>query len=305
MELDSPNADFVCCASIAPGAVLLALGERGRPRIALLRAYAWARILGVELRVLRVVPQMHRQRLSSSRRRALYTLQRERRRVGADRLTQAWVDETLGAALPAGALETRDGEFDREVTEHSLEIGARLIVMPASIPRVGECSARIARAAQRPVMVARPSLSERAIIAATDLRDATMPVVRKALEIAAHLDGSDVVAVHNVSPLLFWTGAGVGVPAVSPKGEPIVRSRQQRLAHATARLDLSVRGVVLRAFDPVDAIEARARELGADLIVVGTRPSSWWNRAVGRNVAEGVVDTAVRSVLVMPLSRLN
>lgn len=304
MDLDSPNKDRMCGASIAPGAVLLALGERGRPRVALLRAYAWARILGVELRVLRVVPQMHRRRLCSSRRRALYSLQRERRRVGADRLTQAWVEETLGAALPSGALETRDGEFDREVTEHSFEIGARLIVMSGSIPRLGERSARIARASQRPVMVARPSLSERAIIAATDLRDVTMPVVRKALEIARHLDASDVVAVHNISPLLFWTSAGVGMPTATPEDEPIVRSRRQRLAHATG-LDQLVRGVVLRGFDPVDAIEARAREVDADLIVVGTRPSSWWSRALGRSVAERVVDAAVRSVLVMPLSRVN
>ncbi|MBK8259309.1 MAG: universal stress protein [Polyangiaceae bacterium] len=56
-----------------------------------------------------------------------------------------------------------------------------------------------------------------------------------------------------------------------------------------------------RAFRRHRRVLGEAREHNADLVVVGTRKRTWFDRLVAGSVAEQIVNRAKRSVLVTPL----
>jgi nucleotide-binding universal stress UspA family protein len=71
---------------------------------------------------------------------------------------------------------------------------------------------------------------------------------------------------------------------------------------ATQQFALEAEIVIANERDAVDAILEHARRRNADLIVVGTRSHSWLSRNLLGSVSTELVDRAIRSVLITPLS---
>jgi nucleotide-binding universal stress UspA family protein len=120
---------------------------------------------------------------------------------------------------------------------------------------------------------------------------------KRALERAAELvEGGRLTVVAGV-PLTPHSGRGPG-PTVDP-AEKSERERDLDEAAAFA----AEKGVEARTVfghgDPAEAIVAEARDLGADLVVVGTRGRNVVSRAILGSVSTRVVHDAPCDVLVV------
>jgi nucleotide-binding universal stress UspA family protein len=206
----------------------------------------------------------------------------------------------VGDELAGRCLHVATGEFVTEVAKHAFELGAQLIVVPPR-KRMGTVVTRLARAAALPVLVARTATAHQTIVAATDLRDGDYPVLRKAAELGARLRAS-VVAVHNVTPVSLFVNPESGWPVTLLRTAGAAAASELRLARVLSRLQLNAGSVLADAVNPVDAILREASARDADLVVVGTRPRSWFSHLAGGSVAAQVVDRACGSVLVSPLA---
>ncbi len=282
--------------------VLLALADDELPTASLLRAHALARVLDAELHVLRVLPGpmyvntiFPQQNLLDAMRAIEHTLR-------AGRSTRTWLESVL--ADEATYVETfiiAHGEYVEQVAVRSAELSPQLIVMPARGQRAGALVTSLVRATNTPVLVARDATHGESIVAATDLEAVGYPVLRKAAELGRRLD-APLVAVHNVNPLAVAVGLELSWPVTVLPGDSLHGARGARMAELAAKLPGDAEAVVRQEMNPVDAILGEARERDADLVVVGTRRRSWFDRMICGSVAAQVVNRAKRSVLVTPLS---
>ena len=276
--------------------ILFVLFDTGRPTASLQRAFALSRVLDADLHVLRVLPETAHVHPLFPQCHIMDAVRSVERTLKAMRTTQEWVSEVLGDAEVAGCrVEVRNGAFLEQAAANAAEIGADLIVVPPREGRFGAMVTTLVRVSHVPVLVARAATSDEAIIAATNLEDAEYPVLRKAADLAAHLDAR-LVAVHNMTPASFGLRSAVTRP-----GEDAAETRRRRLARATKRLSVDTEAVMARLEDPVDAILREARDRDADMVVVGSHHRSWFDRLVSNDVATQVVNRARRSVLVTPL----
>jgi len=283
--------------------LLFALADGGLPTASLLRALTLARALEVQLHVLRVV--LGRWPISpTSPQVDLLTITRSTEYVvQSDRSLREW----LKAFSPSGwSLEdvcTRSGDFVRHVAAHAREIDASLIMVSPGESRAGQASAKLACAAQLPVLVARQATFQESIVAATDLREPTYPVLRTAAALSRRLD-APVIALHNMSPVALSAPEQIACPATLDTLQSRDRAREH-LEHALSRLSEQSTAVVADEVDLVAAIlrEAQARNVG--LITVGTRPRSWFERLLSSSVAARVIDGTERSVLVVPIGAVH
>jgi nucleotide-binding universal stress UspA family protein len=143
------------------------------------------------------------------------------------------------------------------------------------------------------------------ILVASDLTDASVPALRHAMALAYQL-GAGVVALHVTRPFepSRW------LARLSDKEQALLRTVAQREHEAALQLldsqvrapDLSrweipVRSIV-QAGEPAEAISTAAREVAADMIVVGTHAREGLAHAVIGSVAERVVRAARCPVVV-------
>jgi nucleotide-binding universal stress UspA family protein len=288
----------MCSNSNQP--LLLALFDTGLPMPSLERALSLAAALKTRLHVLRVVlgrssfnavsPQVD---LLSSIRPAQYALE-------SDRRLHEWLAQLSVDCLP-DEICTRSGDFVTQVAARALQLDACLVVMPPAEGRLGELASKLALAAQLPVLVIRAGALQGRIMAAADLRDPTYPVLRTATSLAESLDAS-VIALHNVSPLTVLTSGDFSCAAPADTRRSLVPARREQLEHALRVVGSPSTAVVADEVDPVDAILAEAQARDVDLVIVGTRRHSWWERLVGSGVAARVVNGTDRSVLVVPIA---
>jgi nucleotide-binding universal stress UspA family protein len=181
-----------------------------------------------------------------------------------------------------------------------------LIVISPEARALGQRAASLAASSQVPVLVPRKAPANRVILAATDLA-AHVPVLRLAAALASQLD-AQLVALHNVAPF-----AVLPVSAVAAQGlvwpelvpvfpDPALASRSESLRTACQQLPVTPLRIIREESNVSDAISSEARAKGADLIVVGVRRRSWWQRLLREGVAAQVVEQVECSVLVAPLS---
>jgi nucleotide-binding universal stress UspA family protein len=189
-----------------------------------------------------------------------------------------------------------------QVVSHALAVNAQLIVVPTR-RHSGSIVTRLAHAAQLPVLVAKPATGHPIIVAATDLQGASYPLLRTTAELGEQLR-APVVAFHNVTPVSMMLNPLCSLPITPSRDDGAIAARKARLSLASEHLHLSGQSVACD-LDPVEAILREARTRGADLVVVGTRPRSWFGRVLGASTAVRVVDRARRSVLVAPLPALD
>jgi nucleotide-binding universal stress UspA family protein len=168
---------------------------------------------------------------------------------------------------------------------------------------LGTVSDRVIRYAHCPVLVARRNPGSHRVVIATDFSDKATPAVEAGIE-ASKLLGAKVTLLHciDIEPSqLVALGVPFGAtPVVVP---PSVMEEVDRNAHATLQgmkdrmgVDADVRVVNGGA---AESIVHTARELDADLIVMGTSGRTGLARIALGSTAETVAAAAPCSVLVV------
>lgn len=262
--------------------VLLALGAEREAGRGVREAHAFARGLGAELHVIRVVPCVRDAALDGhlSLARALRESQDV---VVAGRHTRAMCDRVLVERLPSQSICVRLGTFVAQVAERARQLDADIIAIPHR-RRLGGVARHLALQTGRGVLVTRGSVSFATLLAATDLEDEGTPLLHGAARLGDTLNAS-VVALHGV---IDDPAQGVGCAALD--------ERREALERAALNVGPSIRSLVLRARSGAQCILEGARSNAADLIIVGARA-----RSSAAATAARVIQRARRSVLVAPI----
>ncbi|MEO8178760.1 MAG: universal stress protein [Deltaproteobacteria bacterium] len=285
------------------GNVLLALTHGDHPTAALRQCWTLAQSLDAELHVLQVLPPERPFRPTVADLDLVQTTRRVARCLAAARATRLWCDDVLPESLSPQRLRIRIGTFIQDAAWRAAEVDAGLIVLAPSTGRLGTTATELAHAASCPVLVARTSVPETTLLAATDLEDEGYWVLRKAVELGTRLKAL-VVAVHNVNCLSAAFNLELAPAVDGTRNKPEVsETRALRLVRATEKLGASMQTVLSTEIDTVDAILDQAQVHAAHMIVVGTRRRLALGRWLARSVAAEVVNRSDRSVLVTPFKR--
>jgi nucleotide-binding universal stress UspA family protein len=289
----------------------LVLPNAERPTPSLRRAVALARSLDTELHVLRVLPGLTRLQALFSRNDVLSAARAVQRTLRANRITRSWLRVTLGSDDAIERLSITHGDLVEQAAAYAASVEAQMIILPPSPRRLGRTATSLARAAQKPVLVAREHRGNPAILAATDLLTSGHPVLWKAAELGQRLR-SKLVALHNVDPVggselvpgtlaagAMTIGAGAWASVHQPAASS--RARLEQLTRATAPLPLVAEPMVLTEPDAAGAILSQAGVLDPDCLVVGARQRNWLEDLACGSVARQVIERAQRSVLVVPI----
>lgn len=301
-DMDLPPPRGRGAASAAKRSILLVLPARGHPTRILLRALALARVLGAKLHVLRMLPSAFRVRTHAARDfvariRALENL------AHGNRATGQWLSDIAGDVDTIERFDVIQGEFSEHVRVHARELAVQAIVVAASEGKGGGAMTNLACRAGLPVLVAREAVGRNTIVAATDLRDGSYPVLAKAADWSRKLDVS-MVALHNFSPLPLPIPFELDWPLGGLWSDPVQQGLSARLAHVSNQLNLESEPVTRHELHPATAILREAVRRDADLVMVGVRARWWLNRPMLGCVASQVVNRAKCSVLVLPLAQL-
>jgi nucleotide-binding universal stress UspA family protein len=245
-------------ARARPARILVALHGERSPQRALSFADRLATSLGAELHVLRVIPPA--ERISAADDVVSAALRDAQRVLAAGRRTRALCDSVLSTPLPNLHVCVRLGSFVEQVAQRACELDALLIGLPATKSPLAATAIRVAREADRPVIVTRGRPDFRKLLAATDLEDGQVPLLRKAAQLGHEL-AATVVAMHGV---LSKTSSHADL--VTMNG-----SRSQ-LERATRFFDAPFERVVVQSSDLARCILEQATAQKAGLIVVGVRP---------------------------------
>jgi nucleotide-binding universal stress UspA family protein len=136
------------------------------------------------------------------------------------------------------------------------------------------------------------------ILVATDFSACADAALRAATALARAM-GSTLAIVHVQSPLPAYAFAEGAAPDLARLEEDQRRWAQERLEQQAETVRASGLGVstAIRVGTPADEVVEAAREMGADLIVVGTHGRTGLNRLLIGSVAERIVRTAPCPVL--------
>ena len=274
------------------GPVLLALHGAERPTIALLRAWALARIRGVDVHVVRIVA-------GGAAAGELAALVEHAIQAAVE--TRAWVADAIGDDDAVSvAVEAMNGPFARRISAYAGFIGAQLVVLSTREGLSGGDVTFLVAATGVPVLVARGVATRETVLAATKLHLPDVPVLHAGADLAQEL-GAELVAVHHVeSPPMREEGPA---PRQVLNRNRVRAARDRRLAKALRGLPVRADSVVRTGGGAVHAIVDEAAARDSDLIIVGTRRRRWLERVVFEDTAAAVIDHAHRSVLVVPIAR--
>ncbi len=142
------------------------------------------------------------------------------------------------------------------------------------------------------------------IIAALDFSNAT-PVVLEAAARLARAFGADLHLLHVLEPEPTYTAYGFTpdeFPAIHTFQEEARKRAHTKLQEAAASLaDCPATTVELAEGSPLQALHDYARQVDADLLIVGSHGHSLVASLLLGSVAEGIVRRAVIPVLVIPV----
>jgi nucleotide-binding universal stress UspA family protein len=284
------------------GPVLVALDLSAPSDEALRQGSALARRLGDAIVVGHVLPEAYRVRVLFPQDAGVAEAEQEAMAARAGVAVQARVDALVTPGSVPVTVEIAAGTAHAGIVELAERVDAGVIVVGP-----GETAMQVARAAHRPVLIARPSPANGDVLAATDFSDPALPAIRAG---GAEATGRGVAlrVIHCVeadfTAALATAGLGGGLP-VPPLPDPAL---QQMEAHAhaevldaLARCRLEGTPIVLRASAAQGILQAAA-EPPAALVAVGTRGRSGLARLMLGSVAEDVARRAPCSVLMVPLS---
>lgn len=267
---------------------------------ALLRGADLALATGAELRVVRVLPS-HR-----TMSRMLFPHHHDDElaatmlaEVEAMIEDEAWCDEVLGEHLGARHV-VRHGELAECVAEEAASVATRVIVIPSGVVDV-HVAIELAQRVLAPVLLARPRTAADVIVAATDLEDRSLPVLRVAAGLAPTVTDR-IVCIHNVPPAIDVDPMGaLYFPALSFLGRTAAR-REWLLGDAVRQISPHGDPLITNRSRTADAILDAARDHDADVIALGARAHGTMARWFHPGVAEQVCRRTRRSVLLAPLT---
>jgi nucleotide-binding universal stress UspA family protein len=140
------------------------------------------------------------------------------------------------------------------------------------------------------------------LLVATDLSDTSSVVVSYAAGLAARL-GSTVTLAHAIQ-IAAYPADRFGLPDVVEVSENEVRERLNCQAVELREEGLVV-NITYRHGPAAEAVIAMRNEVGADLIVVGTKRGSGFMRLLLGSVADEIVRMSTWPVLVVPSHPMN
>jgi nucleotide-binding universal stress UspA family protein len=163
----------------------------------------------------------------------------------------------------------------------------------AARKKVGKPVARAGadRATKRPV-----ALPYRKVLCATDLSPTGDSAVGLAYRLTAR-DGTVCLlhvhdATHGEVPRRAVSRSGPATAREVVEAERRAREHVEALSHRSGRPDVTTEQVFVRHPNPAAAIEAQAREVGADAIVLGTHGRTGVGRMLMGSVATDVLHRA-------------
>jgi nucleotide-binding universal stress UspA family protein len=166
---------------------------------------------------------------------------------------------------------------------------------------LGSVADQVVRAANCPVLVARPSVAHGAVLAATDLTDPALPAIETAAAEAARR-GCKLVVMHAMESPREGDAAMGLLGALPALDTPETRAARRALASqiiTSALTRLNAHGeIIVAEEDTVDEALRLAKSLPAELVVVGTHRRSGLARVVLGSISAQVIENAPCSVLV-------
>lgn len=272
--------------------VLLVLRQWEQPSTCVANALRLAVGRGAALEVLRVLsdPVRERERQSFMKSQLLVD---ERRVIRADTLN--WLQDELGGEARKVRVVVARGDLAEQGARWAKLSDVGLITVSRTVQQSGTLITSLARASERAVLAPNDLFDGRPILAATDMRDSTYPVLWQAAQLANELQAS-LVAFHNAEP-----AAPSGVLGQSSAA---ILSRT-RLRDVASILPTPTRAAVRSEQDAVRAILDEAAAVQAGVIAVGTRCRSWWRRVFCGSVAAEVTERSRLAVLVTPIDGLT
>jgi len=168
-------------------------------------------------------------------------------------------------------------------------------------PVLGSAAERIVRYAHCTVVIARRSRDGK-VLAATDFSDPTLPVV-EAAAVEARIRRAELTVIHSVElvrRLVPAYGVVHDIPEINLAGR-IKKKAQAQLNECIGRFHAQGGGILCDGLAAASILEA-ARELPAQLIVVGTHGRRGLSRLALGSVAEAVVRAAPCTTMVVRLA---
>lgn len=283
------------------GPVLAATSLSPESDEALRQAQALAASLHTELCVCHVLPEAYRVRVLFPHQAGIDTAAQAELEKKARGAVTTRVQALLGSSAGKARIVIESGTAHAGILEVAERIHAGAIVVGP-----GATAHRVARAAGRPVLVARDSPRQGPVCAATDFSDPALPALHEATDEAARR-GVPLRVVHclDIDPAPYLASASVaGVVALPPWPQDAI---DQLKADAASRLHqaLDAAGasgeVTVVERPPATGIVEHAAESAAGLVVVGTHGRTGFRRLAIGSVAEDVLSHAPCSVMVVPL----
>ncbi len=279
------------------GPVLVATDLNQGGDEAVRQADSLARHLGGPLHVCHVLPELLRTRMLFPQLQQQDAKDRQALEGKASQALARSVEALTGRSREQYALRLDTGSPHSGILLHAEEVRPGLLVLGA-----GRVAARVVRYAPCPVLVARPSPSGR-VVGATDFSDPSLPAVEAAVSEATRR-GVTPCLVHSIDLALIEAGPmplGFAVPAVTEHVLKEMKATAQRQLEACLTSHRATGECRVDDGPAASAIVRAARELPAELVVVGTRGRTGLARLALGSVAEAVLTDAPCSVLVVRL----
>jgi nucleotide-binding universal stress UspA family protein len=171
---------------------------------------------------------------------------------------------------------------------------------------LGSVAERVVRYAHGPVLLVRNTAATGVVLAATDLSDPSLPAV-SAGAAEARRRKARLVLLHVVDQSLevYAAAAGGLLGAIGALPPPALQDERRRALETTLTSALEREGVPGEALvvegNPAVTISEKAKELRAELVVVGTHGRTGLSRIALGSVAERVVRAAPCTVLAIRL----
>ncbi len=219
------------------------------------------------------------------------------------------IKSCTGRDLDASSVHVDFGDPYAVIVKKSEQIGASLVVIGGSgasgLKRVflGSVAERVVRNAHCSVLVARPTVEGKVVLAATDLSDPSLPaVVAGGREAKAR--GLPLVVMYDIDrwPLLASGMALLGPIPLAPSEELLAAEKAALLRIAQtqlSRLEVIAKLEVTTEGKPAAALVRMADNQQAELLVLGSRGRTGLTRLALGSVAEEVLRYAHCSVLVV------
>ncbi|HUQ04147.1 MAG TPA: universal stress protein [Kofleriaceae bacterium] len=204
---------------------------------------------------------------------------------------------------PEPVIEVRVGDRAEQLLECANQHDTELLVMGPASHREGilarffspSLPTAVVRRAEFPVLVTRYSPPTGRIVAAVELGDAMNPILQAAQE-EMRRAGGKLHVLHCVAPMPV--ASAMEFPVAPPDGEMLDAARTE-LERAIAASPIPACDVKVEMGPAGQTILQHARDLAADLIVVGTHGRSGPARLLLGSIAEEVLRGAACNVMVV------